>query len=187
MGCPHTRTLPSTQPETRKRPSGVNNTEDRVPEYSPIHKGKEYTDFLVCTVKPFIDATYHTMPDANSTAVMGASMGGIISFHLAWEYPHVFSMAGCLSPAFLVDDNEIVNRVNEAQIIPEIKLVILNGSLGLEAELQPAVTEMVDTMKSKGFKNLKYQIIHGAEHNEAAWAKQVEIPLLYFFGNTNLK
>jgi len=160
---------------------GIYNTDDRTSEYSPKHKGEKYSEFLINTLKPFIDATYRTLKDAENTAVMGSSIGGSISFHIAWEYPDVFTMAGCLSPAFLVDDNEIVHRVKKDEENKTIKIVIFNGTKGLESELQPAITEMVNVLESKSFDDLIYKIFNGAEHNESAWAKQVEIPLLYFF------
>jgi len=161
---------------------GIYNTENRTSEYSPIHKGESYANFLIETVKPFIDSTYCTLQDTENTAIVGSSMGGIISFHIAWEYPEIFSMGGCFSPAFLVDDWEIVKRVKSDKEISPVKLVILNGSVGLEAELQPAIFEMVSALKEKEFNNMIYQIFEGAGHDEAAWAEQVEIPLLYFFG-----
>jgi len=157
-------------------------TNDRSSEYSPRHNGNKYSKFLIKTVKPFIDSTYRTLKDAKNTAVMGSSMGGIISFHLAWEYPEIFSMAGCLSPAFLVDNSEIVKRVKKSKKERPIKLVIINGTVDLEAELQPAITKMVNVLKDKEFENIIYEIFEDAKHNESAWAKQVEIPLLYFFG-----
>lgn len=161
---------------------GIYNTKDRVSEYSPIYNGQKYSNFIINTLKPFIDSNYRTLKDANDTAVMGSSMGGIISFHLAWEYPQIFSMAGCLSPAFLVNNNEIVKRVKSTQETKQIKLVILNGSVGLESELQPAISDMVSVLEEKNYRDLKYKIFEGAEHNEAAWAEQVTLPLLYFFG-----
>jgi len=161
---------------------GIYCTDDRRAEYSPMQKGKKYSQFLIETVKPFIDSKYRTKADASHTAVMGSSMGGLISFHLAWKYPDIFSMAGCLSPAFLVDNNEIIKRVINSQESKNSKIAILNGTVGLEAELQPAITEMIKVLKNKDYNDLIYKIFDGAEHNEAAWAKQVEIPLLYFFG-----
>ena len=91
-------------------------------------------------------------------------------------------MAGCLSPAFLVDDAEIVKRVLNSKTIPDVEIVILNGSIGLEADLQPAISKMVESLDIVDFENYIYKIFEGDEHNESAWAKQVEVPLLYFFG-----
>lgn len=161
---------------------GIYNTDDRTAEYSPKQKGKEYSKFLIETLKPFIDSNYNTLTDPKNTAVMGSSSGGLISYHLAWEYPEVFSMAGCLSPAFLVDKSEIVKRVKSTDNGKSIKLVILNGTIGLETELQPAITDIINVLEEKQFNKLIYKIFDGAEHNESAWAKQVEIPLLFFFG-----
>ncbi|MFC1528048.1 alpha/beta hydrolase-fold protein [Candidatus Neomarinimicrobiota bacterium] len=161
----------------------INCTDDRITEYSPMQNGEKYSQFLIESVKPMIDSTYRTLTDSRNTAVMGSSMGGIISFHLAWEYHDIFSMAGCLSPSFLVDNKEVVKRIKKTKYQKQpVKLVILNGSVGLDVELQPAITELVNVLKSVGYNDLIYKIFEGAEHNEAAWAMQVEIPLLYFFG-----
>jgi len=93
---------------------GIYNTNQGAAEYAPNKLGDAYSDFLITTVKPFIDATYRTRPGREDTAVMGSSLGGLIAFDLVWFHPQVFSMAGCLSPAFLVDNNDIVNKVRHA-------------------------------------------------------------------------
>lgn len=64
--------------------------ENRTAEYSPKHQGNEYADFLISSIKPWIDKEYLTKPERENTAVLGSSMGGIISFHLGWEYNHIF-------------------------------------------------------------------------------------------------
>ncbi|MFQ6604688.1 MAG: alpha/beta hydrolase-fold protein [Fidelibacterota bacterium] len=160
---------------------------DRTGEYSPAHRGNDYSAFLIRTVKPWIDTTYRTRPGAEHTAVMGSSMGGIIAFHLAWEYPNVFGMAAGLSPAFLVDDSEIVRRVQTGSLPdPRPFFIIYNGTEELEARLQPAITALVEALESRGFdrdRDFRYQIFTGALHTEAAWAEQSRSVLLAFFGN----
>ena len=49
-----------------------------------------YLSFLVTELKPFIDATYRTLPDRANTSVMGSSMGGLISQYAMSRYPDVF-------------------------------------------------------------------------------------------------
>ena len=168
---------------------GINNTSDRTPEYSPVLAGQQYSAFIINTLKPFIDTEYRTKPEPEYTATMGSSMGGIISFHLAWDFPHVFGMAGCLSPAFLIDDLEIVDRV--ASYTDEIKPILLyidNGTVGLEQKLQPAIDELIPILAQAGFEagtSLIYSIAEDAEHNEAAWAKRAAVPLRFFYGKDN--
>lgn len=164
----------------------ITNTDDRMAEYSPLQKGQSYSRFLVETVKPFIDQTYRTKPEREHTAVMGSSMGGLISFHLAWDYEHVFSKAACLSPAFLVDRYEAVKRVRRYRgSRKDVRIYIDNGTEDLEARLHRGVTRMVRALKRRGFRegeDLVVVIEDGAQHNEMAWAGRIHVPLKWFFG-----
>jgi predicted alpha/beta superfamily hydrolase len=63
-------------------------------------EGKQYTDFVVKTLKPMIDSQYRTLPDRANTAIMGSSMGGLASHYAIAQYPQVFSKAGVFSPAY---------------------------------------------------------------------------------------
>ncbi|MGB7842151.1 MAG: alpha/beta hydrolase-fold protein, partial [Salinimicrobium sp.] len=53
-------------------------------------KADAYVNFLMITLKPHIDATYRTLPDAENTAIMGSSLGGLTSFYAAIKYPETF-------------------------------------------------------------------------------------------------
>ncbi len=164
----------------------VDHGDRRGEEYSPMNDGTLYSAFLIETVKPLIDSTFRTLSDPKNTAVMGASMGGIISFHLGWEHPDVFGIAGCLSPAFIVDDEEIVNRVKEDEgPIKPTRFYIYNGTEELDAELQPSVLRMVQALENKGYykdQDFFYRVFDGAYHTELAWAEQSKLFLLGVFG-----
>jgi hypothetical protein len=60
-------------------------------------------------------------------------------------------------------------------------LYIDNGTEGLEAFLQPGVDAMMALLTQKSIPFTWY-LAQGAEHNEPAWARRVEKPLLLFFG-----
>jgi predicted alpha/beta superfamily hydrolase len=165
---------------------GIYNTKDRVPEYSDTKEGKAYADFVVHTLKPLIDSAYRTKSGREHTAVMGSSMGGLISFLLAWWYPEVFSNAGCLSSAFLVDSNKIMRDMKEyTGQKKKIRIYLDDGGVGLEARLKPGYDEMIMLLKQKGYvagKDLEYFYDEGAEHSEKAWARRVWRPLVFMFG-----
>ena len=63
-------------------------------------EGKQYTDFIVKELKPWVDANYRTRPGRKDTGIMGSSMGGLASHYALFQYPEVFSMAGIFSPAY---------------------------------------------------------------------------------------
>ncbi|MDZ7344281.1 MAG: alpha/beta hydrolase-fold protein, partial [candidate division KSB1 bacterium] len=164
----------------------IYNSPDRTLEYSDSELGRAYIDFLVNELKPMIDRTYRTKPEAKNTAVMGSSMGGLISFLCVWQRPDVFSQAGCLSSAFLWNDNKILREVGtDSSAKKPIRLYLDVGSSGVEARLKPGYEEMVKLLEAKGYKrgvDLEYFYDEGAAHNELAWAKRLWRPLLFMFG-----
>ena len=165
---------------------GIYNSPDRAPEYSDSELGRAYADFVIRGLKPMVDSSFRTKPDAKNTAMMGSSMGGLISFLFVWWHPEIFSKAGCLSSAFLWDNNKILKEVrNYTSEKKPIRVYLDDGSEGLEARLKPGYDEMVALLQEKGYKpsvDLEFFYDEGAEHNEAAWAKRVWRPLLFMFG-----
>lgn len=158
-------------------------TPDRPKEYAETEQGAAYRRFLVRHLKPFVDAKYRTLPDREHTAVMGSSMGGRVSFLLAWEYPEVFSMAGCLSPSFEKETfDQARNREGGA---PNVRFYMDHGGVGLDEQLQAGAVEMLSILQELGYeqgRNLVWFRDAEADHHEAAWARRVWMPLLYFFG-----
>ncbi len=166
----------------------VANTPQRSREYSDGEMGQKYLNFLVNELKPFIDRNYRTRPERAHTAVMGSSMGGLISFLAGWYYPEVFSMAACLSPAFIWNDFHSVQLVrNYRGPQKNIRIYMDNGGLGREDTLQVGCDSMRTALKKIGFRegqNLRwYRDPHG-QHNERAWARRLWRPLLFLFGKT---
>lgn len=88
-----------------------NGQENRLNEYMP-HKhekygggqGDAYVNFIISTLKPLIDSTFRTKPEAEFTGIGGSSLGGMISFYAATKHPDVFSKALIFSPSFWIDD-----------------------------------------------------------------------------------
>jgi predicted alpha/beta superfamily hydrolase len=88
---------------------GVDHAAGRFEDYSPwdeprAHvkaRGEQYARFLVEHLKPFIDANFRTHPGPGSTAVVGSSLGGLISLYAGWRYPDLFGRIGALSPTVM--------------------------------------------------------------------------------------
>ncbi|MCI0693499.1 hypothetical protein L0337_16020 [candidate division KSB1 bacterium] len=164
---------------------GIANTPARADEYTP-KRGRKYAAFLIDEMKPFIDRTYRTLPDREHTAVMGSSLGGLISFYLAWWHPEVFGMAGCLSGTWMWDDAASIKMVEaDPRPGPPIKIYLDHGSEGAEGNQAWIYRSMRDALIGRGFqvgKNLAYYFGINDEHNEAAWGRRVGRALRFFFG-----
>jgi predicted alpha/beta superfamily hydrolase len=83
-----------------------NGGQHRINEYAPFRqrgKGGEadlYLDFIVHTIKPFVDQHYRTLAYAEHTAMIGSSLGGLLTLYAGLRYPQVFGRIGVMSPAF---------------------------------------------------------------------------------------
>ena len=165
---------------------GIYNTPDRSSEYSDNDTGYAYMNFIIDSLKPFIDRNYRTLSGREYTATVGSSLAGLISFMLTWEHSDIFSMTACLSPAFKVRRYNIVDNVSSFNGEKKnIKIYIDNGDNQLDDSLQTGVDEMLNELKSKGFKERMdfyfYKDIN-SEHSEKYWARRIWRVLIYFFG-----
>ncbi|MCX2738461.1 alpha/beta hydrolase-fold protein [Pontibacter anaerobius] len=164
---------------------GINNTEARMQEYVPGEKGAAYVEYVVNTVKPFIDSTYRTKPGAKYTATGGSSAGGTIAFVLAWEHPNIFSKAICMSPAFKIQQIDYVDDVLAYQSRKKpVYFYIDNGGVELEEQLQPGIDEMLQALKQKGYregKDFTWVKDENAKHFESAWGKRMPGALKLLF------
>jgi predicted alpha/beta superfamily hydrolase len=154
----------------------------RINEYSPYDmerfgkgEGKEYTEFLVRTLKPYIDKTYRTLKDRKNTHIAGSSMGGLISMYAALKYPEVFGGAGVFSPAFWVAPR-IFDDIKEKGKKVNSKIYFYAGKLEGESmvpDMLKAFEAMVKVSRSK----MVSVIRDDGKHNEPTWRK--EFPLFY--------
>jgi predicted alpha/beta superfamily hydrolase len=165
---------------------GICNTPDRRSEYSENDTGYAYINFIVDSLKPFIDRNYRTLSGREHTATGGSSMGGLISFMLTWERPDIFSGAICMSPAFKVRRFNYVDNVESYRGgKKDINLYIDNGGVELDSLIQFGVDAMLSAFDNKGYKQGEdfYWFRDGkAQHHESAWAKRIWRALIFLFG-----
>lgn len=164
---------------------GIDNTPDRLPEYTPCcdpkHGGGKlpaYEAFIVDTVKPMIDKTLRTLPGKDNTAIMGSSLGGIASVAIAQHHPDIFSKAGGVSSSFFWNDKAMIAKL-PARVPVKFYLDAGTKDDGLEE-----TTLMRDAMLAQGYvagTDLLYFAAEGGSHNEKSWAARVGKPLAWFF------
>jgi predicted alpha/beta superfamily hydrolase len=151
-----------------------------------------YLKFLVTEVKPFVDSHFSVYTDTKNTAIMGSSMGGLISMYALCEYPDIFGKAACLSTHWIglknVENNPIPTAFFKYLMakLPNPKTHKIYFDLGtatLDAEYVRYEKDVNEILKAKGFgssnsKNLKFE---NADHTENSWNKRLEIPLQFLF------
>jgi predicted alpha/beta superfamily hydrolase len=153
--------------------------QDRLRDYTQ-EGAAEYGRFLVEEVKPWIDATYRTLPEAKSTVTMGSSLGGLVSLLLGWRWPEVFGNVGCLSSTFGWREELF------AQVAAEPKRPIrVYLDSGWPRDNYEVTRAMRDLLVSRGWsegEDLHYLAFPRATHDEASWAMRAHVPFQFFFG-----
>lgn len=153
------------------------------------YRGDEYVDFLVNTIKPFVDETFSTKPEKEHTAVMGSSMGGLMSFYTLCEAPHVFSKAGCVSTHLGNDPQNgalayaLMDYLEQALPQDNEHFIYLDcGDQNIDAPYAPFYPQLVDKIANLGYKDrMLHGFYPGAGHTETDWAARVHVAIEYFF------
>ena len=165
-----------------------NGGEARIDEYTPWSNpqyggggGENYAAFLTETLKPYIDQHYRTLQDRANTAIMGSSLGGIISHYSAINYQSVYSKAGIFSPSYWFSDS-IYTFTEEHEKENSIRFYMMCG----DNEGETTVTDMLSMaqlLKQSGFDSddIKTVVIEGGEHNEKLWREQFKDAYLWLF------
>ena len=178
----------------------VSNTKARRDEYTPtavvadgpISKGggkaNLYGRFLIEELKPFIDRTYRTRADAASTALGGASLGGLVSVWLALQHPDVFGNVLAVSPTVWWDNSVIVTKIAALPGVAPVRIWVDIGTLEGENAVS-GVRRLRDALVAKGWKrgtDLEYVEQEGGRHDEISWGARVEGMLTFLYGTPTL-
>ena len=138
-------------------------------------EGSLYVDFLVKTLKPFIDKKYRTLKDPKNTFTAGSSMGGLISMYALLKYPKVFGGAGVFSPAFWVAP-KIFDDIKAKGKKINAKIYFYAGDEEGETMVPMTIRAFNEMHRVSGSK-MATVLRAGGKHNETRW--RMEFPLFY--------
>jgi len=171
---------------------GVANTGlRRMAEYTPTHdfhmgggEGRSYGRLLIEELKPFIDATFRTLPGPENTGLGGSSLGGLITLFLGLQHPDVFTRLAVLSPSIWWDHRSVLTFV-EAAADPKPPLKIWLDIGTAEGQRHVRDAELLDRLLVKeGWRHgidLAFMKAEGGVHDEDAWAARFDQVLTFLF------
>jgi predicted alpha/beta superfamily hydrolase len=158
----------------------------RIDEYSPWvnsayggGEGAAYVDFIVETLKPFIDDNYQTKSGRDFTGIMGSSLGGLISLYAAVEHQDVFSKAGIFSAAFWFADECYAHVTNQGKQ-QDMRIYLIAGEQeGSSGEQVEDMLDMEQTLLAAGFSSSEVIAVahQDGTHSEGYWKR--EFPSAY--------
>jgi len=148
-----------------------------------------YVDWIAKVLKPWVDRSFKTKSGLDETAIIGSSMGGLISLYAFLKQPSVFGRAGCVSthwPAIAPQkvggtDPEVLalwrNMITQRLGQPgNRKLWFDHGTATLDAYYPPYQAAIdADMSATNWVRGTHWESRHypGAEHEENAWAARL--------------
>jgi predicted alpha/beta superfamily hydrolase len=160
----------------------------RLGEYTPTRaprlgggSANRYSKFLLDEVRPFMNSQYRIQQGAENTGIGGSSLGGLVSLYLGLRQPKIYGKIAALSPSVWWNQRVIL-RFAEAAPVQPLPRIWLDIGTHEGPRIVDDVERFRDVLIGKGWqldRNLHYQRVEGAEHNEAAWAQRVG-PFLQF-------
>lgn len=150
-------------------------------------KGKQYVDFIVNELIPFIDNKYRTLKNAN--AIAGASLGALISTYAACVYPEAFQHVAGISCAFYRNQEEIEKLLFESNL-SHIKSFYMDCG-DKESRNDHVVSEKFLKSNERVFEIIKnkiphsqFKVVKNAEHHYKYFIDRV--PNLFTFLNRDM-
>lgn len=152
---------------------------DRMIDYTrPGYEG--YGRWMVEQLVPWVAARYRILHGPENTAVLGSSLGGVVSFYLGWQHPEVFGRVGAMSSTFGYRDDLLERVASEPRRPSRFYL-----DTGWPRDNYEVNRLMRRRLLARGYVegiDLLYLAFPEAAHNEGAWAMRAHVPFQFFFG-----
>lgn len=147
-------------------------------------EGDKYMRFIIKQLKPYIDKNFPTIVD--DCAMVGSSMGGIITSYAGIKYGHVFKKTASLSTAYWFYVDEFIDLINKSDLSSiECFYMDLGGNEGNGDENISRIyyesNEKIFNELIKKSDKIEARFFEEAVHNEFEWRKRVPIFMELFY------
>ena len=173
---------------------GVESTAARIEELTPSvdpsyggGKANQYLSMIVDELKPMVDKDLRTLPARDETAIMGSSLGGLVSAYAGVRHADVFGLVGEMSPSTWWDGTMILGEVATTPTRPAkpLRVYVDSGDSGTSNDDVTNTTELASRYRKAGYtdnKDLLHVIQPGAIHTETYWASRLPAALHFLLG-----
>lgn len=151
-------------------------------------RGEAYAAFLINALKPFIDRHFLTRPQADQTALLGSSMGGLVSLNIALRHPDVFARVAALSPSCWWAPAELQADLKRyLRALKSLRLWLdIGGREGDFGRYVPAVARRIRTLLGPDQRTFQFHLEPTAGHCETDWGARVHLPLAFLFPRSRI-
>ncbi len=168
---------------------GIDNDVDRLSEYTPVAdpsygggNAANYLQFITTELKPQMDQQLRTMPGADQTAIVGSSLGGLVSVWAGLTRPDVFKLVGALSPSTWWNGTWIIGQTTAATGPLPTRVYLDSGNAGTSGDDYINTTNLANAWKQKAGVTVRHLVQSGATHSETYWRQRIPGALQFLLG-----
>lgn len=148
-----------------------------------------YLRWIVGDLKPWVDDSFRTRAGRDDTAIVGSSMGGLMSCYAILAQPQVFGRAGCVSshwpavdPRAVAGEDSGVKQMWDGWFAARLgapdgrRIWMDHGTATLDAFYAPYQQVIDARFAASGWqkgRDWESRVYEGAEHEENAWAARL--------------
>ncbi len=171
---------------------GIENDANRTAEYTPVADPDDgggsadaYLAFVVQELKPQIDSKLRTVPDAAHTAIVGSSLGALVSLYAGMTDAPVFGLVGALSPSTWWDNDWVIGASASPATLPS-RLYLDSGNTGQDDDDVTLTAQLAQVWQAKTAVKVDYLVQNGGSHSETYWRQRIPGALSFLLGGVTV-
>jgi len=136
-------------------------------------EGAKYTEFFIKNLKNTVDAKYNTAKEREATAIIGSSMGGLISCYIGLSHQRIYETMGLFSTYSQFNRaafNRFLNKV--PQTLPQHAVIYCGGKeFGNKRDDNTMIKDSLDLYNRLSKRNISCELLFNSDFNhfETAW------------------
>ena len=138
-------------------------------------EGALYAEFFTKTLKNAVDAKYNTNKERNATAIIGSSMGGLISCYIALNHQRLYETMGLFSTFSQFNRNAFGKFIKSTpQTLPQYALIYCGGKEMEEAhDNKRMLDDSLKLYEQLSKRGISCELLFNSEnkHSETAWGE----------------
>ncbi|MFA5624884.1 MAG: alpha/beta hydrolase-fold protein [Bradymonadales bacterium] len=167
---------------------GIDHLPDRFAEYTPWvfpaariidAQGRKFLNNLTEFIVPFINQEYRTLSGPENTALIGASLGGLMALFCARERPDVIGRIGAVSPSLMWSDFKSFEHW-DSRYDMWTKIYLDMGSderitvQGIYLDYASVTYDFYKHLRTLGYADHEVHLFieNGGKHHEIDWARR---------------
>lgn len=166
----------------------------RIDEYTPWNtssgggEGDSYMEFIAETLKPYIDENYRTRSEPEYNALIGSSLGALISTYGGIKYADKFQKIGSMSPAYWIVLDQLNDYINshagEFSSMRIYHVAGINESSTMVDDVESVVNHLLNNGLETDNSFVKWDGY--GQHNEMYWRGEFGALYQWLFEDENL-